>query len=461
MQMAVLGCIAAAVRECVVSQKETSESPPHRSTSPSSHVHGLLLQAGLPIPVHTRPSLSVLSTKLSTLFSLTLTPHTQLPLDTRRTTLEVWKAILGVMQGGCDPYLSTLIPTLTLDASHSDVRLRTDALLLLRLTFELHPHTLTSPYLEAVSSVCVQSMDVSYLKTKAEALRLTSTLLSLHPSPPLITRLYSAIKGQLRLTDVDAEVKEAALSSMALLLALHHEVLSPAEVEGTLPVFHSRLGNEVTRLSALRAITRLTASPSLPLRPILSPTLSDLLVFLRKDNAVLRQETMLTLLALARTQAGEDMKGEWTTVVKEVEGYIDDRDVYVSTLGMDTIRAVLPYQGKWVGGDEGLIERLMALLESPLLQGGVLGSLTALFKALVVGGGEGGRYEALVDRLSRVSEKATPSTLMATAQCISAITAHATPAQRKKTVLSSLGSLTGGATPPTPPNNSRCTCWEA
>ena len=452
-QLAVLDTIAAAVRECVVSAKEAGGEGGAAlpASAASSHVHALLLQANLPIPVHTRPSLSELTEKLPLLFSTTLTPHLRLPLPARRATLGVWKQVIGVMQGGCDVFLPTLLPTLTSDASHpTDVRLRTDGLLLLRLTLELHPPHLSRPYLHPISHIAVHSMSLSLLKAKAEALRLSSTLLTLQPDADVVRRLYDAVQAQLIETDVDAEVKEAALACMATLLSLHHQHLPPSALSATLPIFHQRLSNEVTRLSALRAITRLTLSPSLPLTPILPATLSSLLSFLRKDNAVLRQETLTTLLALCRTQAAraESMRAAWTTVVRDVEGMIDERDVYLSTLVMDTIRETLSFHTAAIDADDRLIVRLMQLLQSPLLQGGVLTSLTDLFTALVSaakGGGGGYSYEALVDRLSRVNDrvndKQSSSTLMATAQCISAITAQATPSQRRNTVVTSLTAL--------------------
>ena len=456
-QLTVLDTIAAAVRECVVSGKEAGgEGGAALPTSAaSSHVHALLLQASLPIPVHTRPSLSVLSEKLPLLFSTTLTPHPRLPLPARRATLSVWKQVVGVMQGGCDLFLPSLLPTLTTDASHpTDVRLRTDALLLLRLTLELHPPHLSQPYLLPISHAAVHCMSLSLLKAKAEALRLASTLFTLHPSPSTIRLLYDAAHAQLIETDVDAEVKEAALACMATLLSLHHADLPPSALSATLPIFHQRLGNEVTRLSALRAITRLTLSPSLPLTPILSATLSSLLTFLRKDNAVLRQETLTTLLALCRTGGarGEGMRDAWTTVVREVEGMIDDRDVYLSTLVMDTIRETLTFHTAAIDADDRLVARLMQLLQSPLLQGGVLASLTSLLTALVraAKGGSGCSYEALVERLSSVNDKMSSATLMATAQCISAITAEATPAQQRNTVVTSLTVLAPPSSSPSP-----------
>ena len=454
----VLECISVAVKECVVSSKESDAAAAGLSSSlPSSfgaftnstaasanstHIHSLLLQANLPIPVHTRPSLSVLSSKLKTLFSSTLSIHSRQPLDTRRATLDVWKSVVGVMEGGCDKQLPAVLPALLLDAAQSDVRLRTDALVILRLVLELHPAVLLAPFVGSVCDVCVDAMAASYLKLKAESLRLAATLLTLTNDRPLMAQLYAAVYAQLLLTDVDAEVKEAALSTMAMLLSTHHALLPHDAVESTLPVFHARLGNEVTRLSALRAITRLTSSPQLSLASILPATLSDLLQFLRRDNAILRQETMATVLALARTQ-GSKSKHLWGGVVRDVEHYMDDRDMYVSTLAMNVVREVLRWDSSWVSGESVLLERLLQLLQSPLMQGQALQSITALLTSLVAVSTEQSvfGYEKLIGRLSTVDERMSTSTLVAAAQCISAIVTHTSEAQRNTTISSLLTSL--------------------
>ena len=463
----VLECISVAVKECVVSSKESDAASagsisPFPSTQPSltnspaasansSHIHSLLLQANLPIPVHTRPSLSVLSSKLHTLFLTTLSIHSRQPLDTRRATLDVWKSVVGVMEGGCDKQLPVLLPALLSDATQSDVRLRTDALVVSRLVLELHPAVLLAPFVGAVCDVCVETMAASYLKLKAESLRLAATLLTLTTDRPLISQVYSAVYAQLLLTDVDAEVKEAALSTMALLLSTHHALLPDDAVEATLPVFHARLGNEVTRLSALRAITRLTLSSSLSLASILPATLNDLLQFLRRDNAILRQETMSTILALARTQ-NSSSKQLWGGAVREVEHYIDDRDMYVSTLAMDVVREVLRWDNSWVSGETLLLDRLLQLLQSPLMQGQALQSITALLTALVAVSiaQSSFSYERLIERLSAVDERMGTSTLVATAQCISAIVSHASDSQRNTTVSTLLASLSKPSTSAAP-----------
>lgn len=57
-----------------------------------------------------------------------------------------------------------------------------------------------------------------------------------------------------------------------------------------------RLKNEITRLTAVKALAEVAHSPlQLPLSAALAPALSELTSFLRKANRPLRQATLATL----------------------------------------------------------------------------------------------------------------------------------------------------------------------
>ena len=64
----------------------------------------------------------------------------------------------------------------------------------------------------------------------------------------------------IHMQDMDQEVKEASLSTLAILIASFGDVLSD-KINDCLPVVMQRLSNELTRLSALRAITKIASSP--------------------------------------------------------------------------------------------------------------------------------------------------------------------------------------------------------
>lgn len=122
---------------------------------------------------------------------------------------------------------------------------------------------------------------------------------------------------------MDQEVKEASLATIAVLVACFGDVLKES-LKDCFPILVQRLTNEITRMSALRAITRIANSPlrvdlvhtfvlilclslgrSFMLwwlfalqSPILEVCVKELCTFLRKDSQALRHETALTLEAL-------------------------------------------------------------------------------------------------------------------------------------------------------------------
>lgn len=74
---------------------------------------------------------------------------------------------------------------------------------------------------------------------------------------------------KLRSQEVDQEVKDRAIACMGQIIANMGDVLK-SELVTCLPIFLERLRNEVTRLSSVKALTMIAASP---LRVDLSPIL--------------------------------------------------------------------------------------------------------------------------------------------------------------------------------------------
>lgn len=89
--------------------------------------------------------------------------------------------------------------------------------------------------------------------------------------------LYNCTLEKLRSQEVDQEVKDRAIACMGQIIANMGDVLK-AEMITCLPIFLERLRNEVTRLSSVKALTMISASP---LRVDLSPILVIFLISLR------------------------------------------------------------------------------------------------------------------------------------------------------------------------------------
>lgn len=65
---------------------------------------------------------------------------------------------------------------------------------------------------------------------------------------------------RLKATDIDQEVKERAISCMGHMVC-HLGNHLQAELQGVLTIFLDRLKNEITRLTAVRSLTLISASP--------------------------------------------------------------------------------------------------------------------------------------------------------------------------------------------------------
>lgn len=92
---------------------------------------------------------------------------------------------------------------------------------------------------------------------------------------PFIGQIYDCTLQKLRSQEVDQEVKERAIACMGQILANMGDILNN-ELIVCLPIFLERLRNEVTRLSAVKALILIAASP---LRVNLTPILVRILFF--------------------------------------------------------------------------------------------------------------------------------------------------------------------------------------
>ena len=88
--------------------------------------------------------------------------------------------------------------------------------------------------------------------------------------------------------DIDQEVKERAISCMGQIVAHLGDSLQQ-QLGSCLPIFLDRLKNEITRLTAVKALILVASSPlKIDLRCILIESLPVLSSFLRKNQRALK-----------------------------------------------------------------------------------------------------------------------------------------------------------------------------
>jgi cullin-associated NEDD8-dissociated protein 1 len=90
---------------------------------------------------------------------------------------------------------------------------------------------------------------------------------------PYVPQLYSCTFEKLQAPETAQKVKERAIACMGQIKANIRDVLQ-VDLVFCLPIFMKRMRNEVTRISSVKALTMIAASP---LRIKLAPILNDVI----------------------------------------------------------------------------------------------------------------------------------------------------------------------------------------
>lgn len=114
--------------------------------------------------------------------------------------------------------------------------------------------------------------------------------------------IYDCCFVRLKASDIDQEVKERAISCMGRIVAHLGDCLQ-SDLPACLPILRDRLKNEITRLTAVKSITRIANSPlRIDLAPLIAgDTLQVLAGFLRKNQRALKLSTLVLLDTLVST----------------------------------------------------------------------------------------------------------------------------------------------------------------
>lgn len=73
----------------------------------------------------------------------------------------------------------------------------------------------------------------------------------------VIQPLYAAIRTKLNKADIDQEIKECSIISMANFISVCHKALQPNQISEVFQVYNERLGNDLTRDSTLKSIAKI------------------------------------------------------------------------------------------------------------------------------------------------------------------------------------------------------------
>lgn len=319
-------------------------------------------------------------------------------IKTKVGAFSVLKELVIVLPDCLADHIGSLTPGIekALCDKSSTSNLKIEALVFTRLVLASHAPSVFHPYIKALSAPIISAVGERYYKVTAEALRVCGELVRVvRPNievydfdfKPYVHPIYAAIMSRLTNQDQDQEVKECAISCMGLVVSTFGDHLG-AELPSCLPVLVDRMGNEITRLTAVKAFAVIAASPlHLDISCVLVHVISELTAFLRKANRALRQATLGTLNTLIVGYGDKIGPTAYEVIVIELSTLISDSDLHMAALALELCCTLMA--DKRSGPNVGLTVRnkvlpqALTLIRSSLLQGQALLALQNFFTALV------------------------------------------------------------------------------
>uniref|UniRef100_A0A0E0G1V5 Cullin-associated NEDD8-dissociated protein 1 n=1 Tax=Oryza nivara TaxID=4536 RepID=A0A0E0G1V5_ORYNI len=319
----------------------------------------------------------------------------------------------------------------------STSNLKIEALVFTRLVMASHSPAVFHPYIQALSGPILSAIGDRYYKVTAEALRVCGELVRvLRPNfeartldyRPYIGPIYKAILARLANQDQDQEVKECAISCMSLVVFTFGDGLQ-RELPACLPILVDRMGNEITRLTAVKAFAVIAKSPlRIDLSCVLDHVISELTAFLRKANRALRQATLGTLNSLVVAYGGQIGSSSYETIIAELSTLISDMDLHMTALALELCCTIMvdrkSIQNVGLAVRYKVLPQALILIRSALLQGQALQALQRFFASLVQSANTS--FDTLLDSLISTAKPSqsgglAKQALSSIAQCVAVL----------------------------------------
>ncbi|XP_035780587.1 cullin-associated NEDD8-dissociated protein 1-like [Anopheles albimanus] len=317
-------------------------------------------------------------------------------VKTRQDCFLLLRELLNALPGALANHIDQLMGGIhySLNDKNSTSNMKIDALGFVYCMLVGHNPQVFHAHIQILVPLIVNAVFDPFYKIATEALLVLQQLVKVirpvdvqtaaFDFSPYVSQLYSSTLQKLRSPEVDQEVKERAIACMGQIIANMGDVLQP-ELVTCLPLFMERLRNEVTRLSSVKALTMIAGSPlRVNLSPIIGEVIPVLGSFLRKNQRALKLNslTLLDTLVSHYSQCLDPVL--LRSAVAEVPPLLSESDLHVAQLSLVLLTSVARQQPQaLVGVHDQIMQEVMTLVRSPLLQGTALNCTLKLFQALV------------------------------------------------------------------------------
>ncbi|KAG7173279.1 Cullin-associated NEDD8-dissociated protein 1-like, partial [Homarus americanus] len=349
-------------------------------------------------------------------------------IKTRQGCFALLTELVQVYPGALTHHIPALIPGIqfSLGDKNSSSNMKIDTLAFVHCLLIHHSGEVFHPHIGELLPPVVTCVADPFYKITAEALLVLQQIVkvirpldlaSSFDFTPYTGDLYHCTLARLRAADLDQEVKERAIACMGQIISHLGDHLQ-GELGTCLPIFLDRLRNEITRLTTVKALTKVAASPlRIDLRPILGDALPVLASFLRKNQRALKLATLTLLDTLVTNYSTALSPQMLDKVLVELPPLINESDLHIAQLCLTLLTSTAKLHKSSLANFLQLImPDVMALVRSPLLQGGALKAMQDLFEAVVRAGLPGLGYQDILNHLL------APLAYHSMAKCVAALT---------------------------------------
>ncbi|XP_060825197.1 cullin-associated NEDD8-dissociated protein 1 isoform X1 [Bombus pascuorum] len=332
-------------------------------------------------------------------------------IKTRQDCFSLLKELVLVLPGALSNHIPALIPGIqySLGDKNSSSNMKIDTLAFVHTLLITHQPEVFHAHMAVLAPPIILAVGDPFYKITAEALLVLQQLVQvIRPHDKTCYFDFTSLSGEiyrctlmrLRTADIDQEVKERAIACMGQILAHFGDTLSD-ELHVCLPIFLDRLRNEITRLTTVKALTCIAASPlRVDLNQIMEEAIPILGSFLRKNQRALKLCSLPLLDTLVRNYSSTLHADLLDKVTTELPALLNETDLHIAQLTLNlltTIAKLHPVALTRVS--DNILPEILVLVKSPLLQGVALNSMLEFFQALVQADIPGLGYRELLSML--------------------------------------------------------------
>jgi cullin-associated NEDD8-dissociated protein 1 len=284
-------------------------------------------------------------------------------------------------------------------------------------------------HIKSMLPLIISHANDSFYKIASEALLVLQELVKIirpkttisiqNEFKPFVEQIYECTQKRLKQKDFDQEVKERAITCFAYVIVYLGDLLSSDQLQSCWPVLIELLRNEITRLPTVRALTNIVESPlKLDLQIVLMETVPILSSYLRQNHRTLKMNTLSCLRSMMKIYSKHFTKTLIKTILLELPLLINENDLLLAQYSLKLTTSICKMNNQQTTLDKeqinSILNKVLELIQSPLLQGTALDAVIEFLCALVP---QCISYEELVKLLIKpiYSQQKSTTTASATA----------------------------------------------